>query len=63
MIDEPAKIRLSGNKLQRYSTSGWLAQNAKICVYAGRVSGWLRTVPLDAGFVHVTRSLGICLGD
>ena len=25
--------------------------------------GRLRTVPLDAGFVHATRSLGICLGD
>jgi 6-phosphofructokinase 1 len=23
----------------------------------------LRTVPLDEGFVHATRSLGICLGD
>jgi 6-phosphofructokinase 1 len=26
-------------------------------------TGRLRTVPLDAGFVHATRSLGICLGD
>jgi 6-phosphofructokinase 1 len=26
-------------------------------------TGHLRTVPLDAGFVHATRSLGICLGD
>jgi len=25
--------------------------------------GQLRTVPLDEGFVHATRSLGICLGD
>jgi len=25
--------------------------------------GKLRTVPLDEGFVHATRSLGICLGD
>jgi ATP-dependent phosphofructokinase / diphosphate-dependent phosphofructokinase len=25
--------------------------------------GHLRTVPLDEGFVHATRSLGICLGD
>ena len=26
-------------------------------------TGRLRTVPLDGGFVHATRSLGICLGD
>jgi 6-phosphofructokinase 1 len=26
-------------------------------------TGRLRTVPLDEGFVHATRSLGICLGD
>ena len=26
-------------------------------------TGRLRTVPLDSGFVHATRSLGICLGD
>jgi len=26
-------------------------------------TGRMRTVPLDEGFVHATRSLGICLGD
>jgi 6-phosphofructokinase 1 len=32
-------------------------------VSLAEATGRLRTVPLDEGFVHVTRSLGICLGD
>ncbi len=32
-------------------------------VLLAEATGRLRTVPLDAGFVHATRSLGICLGD
>jgi 6-phosphofructokinase 1 len=32
-------------------------------VSLAEATGRLRTVPLDAGFVHATRSLGICLGD
>ena len=32
-------------------------------VSLAEATGRLRTVPLDEGFVHATRSLGICLGD
>ena len=32
-------------------------------VTLAEATGKLRTVPLDEGFVHATRSLGICLGD
>lgn len=45
---------------------GWLvAHNGKFVtrVALAEAIGQWRTVPLDEGFVHATRSLGICLGD
>ena len=39
--------------------NGVFVDSVPIAEAAGR----LRTVPLDGGFVHATRSLGICLGD
>jgi 6-phosphofructokinase 1 len=42
-----------------------VAHNGKFVesVSLAEATGRLRTVPLDEGFVHATRSLGICLGD
>lgn len=42
-----------------------VAHNGKFVesVPLAKATGRLRTVPLDEGFVHATRSLGICLGD
>jgi 6-phosphofructokinase 1 len=42
-----------------------VAHNGKFVtsVALAEAIGQLRTVPLDEGFVHATRSLGICLGD
>jgi 6-phosphofructokinase 1 len=42
-----------------------VAHNGKYVdsVPLAEATGRLRTVPLDEGFVHATRSLGICLGD
>lgn len=42
-----------------------VAHNGKFVesVPLSEATGRLRTVPLDEGFVHATRSLGICLGD
>jgi 6-phosphofructokinase 1 len=42
-----------------------VAHNGKFVesVPLAEATGRLRTVPLDEGFVHATRSLGICLGD
>lgn len=42
-----------------------VAHNGKFVdsVSLAEATGKLRTVPLDEGFVHATRSLGICLGD
>ena len=66
---KPLASSLFGAKAVEMITEGrfgWLvAHNGKFVtrVALAEAIGQWRTVPLDEGFVHATRSLGICLGD